>query len=88
MTTSASFFTRGLLGVISFCLLAAEAGPLASERPVRQEGSKPAHMVRVSIKADRDGYSLRDAIELSVALRNEGDSPVYVDTRMFWGYSL
>jgi hypothetical protein len=44
------------------------------------------HSVRLFVRADKVQYSLQDVIELSVALRNEGDSPVYIDRRMFWGY--
>jgi hypothetical protein len=74
------------LAVIPLCLLAAGLGPLASEHTPGQDKSKSIHNLRVVINVDRDRYALHDAIELSVALRNEGDAPVYVDRRMFWGY--
>jgi hypothetical protein len=86
MITRFSILTRSLLAVIPLCLLTADTEPMTSKRPSEQEVSKTTHLVRVFIKANRDKYSIHDTIELSVALRNEGDSPVYIDRRMFWGY--
>jgi hypothetical protein len=74
------------LGVGSFFVIAAGAGPRAFKDPTSQKEFAAAHSVKLIIRTDRERYSWHDTIELSVALRNDGDSPVYVDTRMFWGY--
>jgi hypothetical protein len=87
MTADLRFPTRLSLGLVWFLFVAVTAGPRVFRSTAPQQGSAVARSVRLVVKADKERYSPHDTIELSVALRNDGDSTVYVDTRMFWGYS-
>ncbi len=87
MTVDFRLLPKLTFGISWFFLLATSAGPRLIADPTPQKELAAAHSVKLVVKTDRERYSLQDTIELSVALRNEGDSPVYVDRRMFWGYA-
>lgn len=57
-----------------------QAGLLRKKEPMS------AHVAKIRILTNKSRYSLRESVELDVAIRNEGDSPIYLDRRMFWGY--
>lgn len=86
MTFNFRLLRRLSLGISSPFIVALSAGPQMSNAPTQQKEFAAAHSVKLVVKADREHYSLQDTIELSVALRNEGDTAIYVDRRMFWGY--
>ena len=58
-----------------------------SEVSQRAEASSVAGPIKVVVWTDRGKYSLHESVKLSVSLQNTGDTPIYVDRRMFWtGY--
>ena len=69
-----------------FAIFLCQAGRAMVPSQVSQEPktSGAAQPVRVVIWTDHAKYSLSNSVKLNAALQNTGDSPIYVDRRMFW----
>jgi len=86
MTVDFRLLLKLSLGISILSIIVTSVGPQLNADPPPQKALATAHSVKLVIKTDKERYSPQDAIDLTVALRNDGDSPIYVDRRMFWGY--
>jgi hypothetical protein len=74
--------------LIALVLLPTLAGHVVvsqSSSPSKGDDSKAMRSIKLLISTDQKKYSLLDSVELDVALRNVGDTPVYMDRRLEWG---
>lgn len=72
---------------VASCILVLSS-TVASTVPSHQTGPSHTHSsspaVKLVIWADHMKFSEKQSVRLSASLQNDGDTPVYVDRRMFW----
>ena len=70
--------------VISTGLCVSGGSAALSPIPTQEKTFEMNHSVVVIVRTNHEKYSLKDSIQISASLQNNGDTPIYVDRRMFW----
>lgn len=81
-----AFSAMLLTGLVLLSIITLGFGARRQDDSLSGRESKSVHGAKVIVWTNKNRYSLNESVQLEVAIRNEGDAPLYLDRRMFWGY--